>query len=77
MVKNSHLTILTFVSFLNELSLVYLRGGVIQGRTSFFDTVQCFYEEKWTVGNYLHITLHLHRYFQVEKQRLTYIQHLN
>ena len=35
----------------------------------FCDTVQCFFEEKWTVGNYLHFTLHLHRYFQVEKQR--------
>ena len=38
--------------------------------------VQCFYEEKWTVGNYLHFTLPLHRYFQVEKQRFTYIRRL-
>ena len=35
----------------------------------FCDTVQCFCEEKCTVGNYLHFTLHLHRYFRVEKQR--------
>ena len=48
-----------------ELRFVFMLGGDIHSRTC--DTVQCFYEEKWTVGNYLPFTLHL----QVEKQRFS------
>ena len=43
----------------------------------FCDTVQCFYEEKWTAFDYWQFTLHLYLYFQVEKQKLTYIWRLN
>ena len=43
----------------------------------FCDTVQSFYEEKWTASNYWQFTLHLHLYFQIEKQKLTYIRRLN
>ena len=44
-----------------------------------FYTVSCVYEEKWSVSNYLHFTIHLDRYFRVEKQILTYMntQRLN
>ena len=43
----------------------------------FCDTVQFFYEEKWTACDYWQFTLHLHLYFQVEKQKLTNIWRLN
>ena len=56
LVKNGHLIVLTCISFFDEPQFVFMRGGVIHGRTLFCDTVQCFYEEKWTVGNYLNFT---------------------
>ena len=45
-----------------------MRGGGHLLQNFFCDTVQCLYEEKWTVGNYLHFTLHLYIYFQVENK---------
>ena len=71
LVKNGHLIALTCISFSNEPG-PYSWGGRGHSRQNYFcDTVQCFNEEKWTACNYWHFTLHLHIYFQVEKQRLT------
>ena len=57
---------------------VRIHEGRGYSRQNYFcDTVQSFYEEKWTACNHWHFTLHLHQYFQVEKQKLTYMQGLN
>ena len=65
LVKNGHLIVLTCISYFNELRFVFMSD-----QNFFCDTVQCFFEEKWTVGNYLNFTLHLHRYFRVEKAKI-------
>ena len=59
-----------------SMNPVRIHEGRGHSRQNYFcDTVQCFYEEKWTGCNYWHFTLHL--YFQVEKQKLTYIRRFN
>ena len=35
LVKNGHLIVLTCISFFDEPQFVFMRGGVIHGRTSF------------------------------------------
>ena len=61
------------------MNLVRIHEGRGHSQQNYFcDTVQCFYEEKWTACNYWYFTSHfLHLYFQVEKKRLTYIRRLN
>ena len=54
-----------------SMNPVGIHDGRGHSRQNYFcDTVQCFYEEKWTAYNYWHFTLHLHIIFSGRKAKI-------